>query len=125
MEVLKKIIILILVFVALGSCNKISKEFSLEGSCKEGAKIFREIECLQIFEKLPAFSSPYMKSEGRHLVTGEKCICEDETRVLNNYSELLEKGDTIIKRKGELSFSIHKKDTIIVVKFECEGKVYE
>lgn len=125
MEVLKKIIILILVFVALGSCNKISKEFSLEGSCENDAKIFREIECLQIFERLPTLESYRLKSEGKHLITGEDCICDDGTRALARNADILQKGDTIIKRKGELTFSIHKRDTIIVVKWECEGKVYE
>ncbi|WLD24300.1 hypothetical protein NU10_02550 [Flavobacterium dauae] len=125
MEFLKKIIILSLVFVTVMSCNKLSDFFLPKGSCEDVASIFREIECLQIFEKLPAWDSPYMKSEGTHLLTGKKCVCEDETRSLTDYAHLLEKGDTIIKRKGELSFSIHKKDTVIVVKWECEGKVYE
>jgi len=119
----KKIVFLNFVFIALGSCNKISKEFSLEASCENDMKLIRELECLQIFERLPVLESYKMKSEGRNLVTGEKCICQD--RWFNRYKDNLEKGDTIIKRKGELTFSIHKRDTIIVVKWECEGKVYE
>ena len=107
------------------SCDKLSKEFSLEGSCENDAKIFKEIECLQIFERLPIYESYRLKSEGKSLITGEDCICDDGTRTLENYADILEKGDTIIKRKGELTFSIHKKDTIIVVKWECEGKIYE
>ncbi|WKW46712.1 hypothetical protein P3875_01170 [Myroides sp. JBRI-B21084] len=125
MEFLKKIVILSLFVFLAGSCNKISKEFSLEGSCEDDAKAFREIECLQIFERLPTLESYRLKSEGKHLITGEDCICDDGTRALGNYADILEKGDTIIKRKGELTFSIHKKDTVIVVKWECEGKVYE
>lgn len=124
MEFLKNIIVICFLFIIL-SCNKLSNRFSLSGNCEDVATIFREIECLQIFEKLPAWDSPYMKSEGTHLLTGERCVCEDDTRWLNTYRDILEKGDTIIKRKGELTFSIHKKDTVIVVKWECEGKVYE
>jgi hypothetical protein len=30
-------------------------------------------------------------------------------------------GDTVVKNKGELIFSIHKKDTVLVFPFECEG----
>jgi|SRR5690554_2693927 len=120
MELLKKLICGFL-FLLLFSCN----EFSLKGSCEEGAKLFREVECLQIFEKLPYLESYRLRSEGRHLITGEDCVCDDGTRALGNYADILEKGDTIIKRKGELTFSIHKRDTIIVVKWECEGKIYE
>ena len=124
MEFLKNIAAICFLFIIL-SCNKLSNRFSLNGNCEDVATIFREIECLQIFEKLPAWDSPYMKSEGTHLLTGKRCVCEDDTRWLNTYRDILEKGDTIIKRKGELTFSIHKKDTVIVVKWECEGKVYE
>ncbi len=112
---LNKLLLLLFVLVLLISC--------MEGNCDDARNDMLNVECLQIFERLPTFESYNMKSEGIHLVTGEKCICED--RWLNNYKDLLEKGDTIIKRKGELNFSIHKKDTIIEVKWECEGKVYE
>ena len=37
----------------------------------------------------------------------------------------MEIGDTIIKRKGELSMFVHKKDTVMVFKHNCQGKVYE
>ncbi|MBW3519809.1 hypothetical protein [Flavobacterium sp. NKUCC04_CG] len=117
MEVLGKGVSLVIILLLLSSCLRVD--------CEENARFFRAVECLQIFEKLPTLESPYMKSEGIHLVTGDKCICEDETRALNIYKNILEKGDSIIKRKGELNFSIHKKDTIIEVKWECEGKVYE
>lgn len=73
------------------------------------------LECLQIFEKLPDFDTYKMNSEGLHLITGESCTCSDETRWLINYLKFLQKGDTIIKRKGDMSFSIHKKDTIIKI----------
>jgi len=97
----------------------------LNGSCQNEAQLFRQVECLQVFEKLPVFSDPYLKSEGKHLLTGERCTCEDQTRSLFSYKKLLEKGDTIIKRRGELSFSIHKVDTIINIDWECEGKIYK
>ena len=121
MEILKNIMFFALVSFALFACDRQGKR----ENCEYGAKLFREVECLQIFERLPTFASYRLKSEGIHLVTGEKCICEDQTRALNNYKHILEKGDTIIKRKGELTFSIHKKDTVIVVKWECLGKIYE
>lgn len=87
----------------------------LEGDCLEGKRQTMALECLQIFEKLPDYDTYKMNSEGLHLITGESCICSDETRWLTNYSKFLQKGDTIIKRKGDMSFSIHKKDTIIKI----------
>jgi hypothetical protein len=41
------------------------------------------------------------------------------------YKKHIKIGDTIIKRNGELVFSIHKKDTVLSFNFECEGKVYK
>ena len=43
---------------------------------------------------------------------------------MSQYKNEIEIGDTIIKRKGELTFNIHKKDTIISHEWECEGKTY-
>ena len=107
------IILLILIF---NSCIKID--------CEASAEIARKQECLLIFEKLPAFSSYKLDAIGKHLITKKDCTCSDENRWWVNYSEYLEKGDTIIKKNGELIFSIHKKDTILKFPWECEGKIY-
>ncbi|MCS4239422.1 hypothetical protein M2306_003173 [Myroides gitamensis] len=92
----------------------------LKGDCEIDKKYALAVECLQIITQRPSSSAYNLKSEGIHLFTKRKCICIDETRWLGNYSELLEIGDTIIKRKGELRFSFHKKDTIITVDWRCE-----
>lgn len=110
-----QVTILLLIVCSSRSCDF----FSLKGSCEIDKQHVLDIECLQIFEKLPTFSSPYMNSEGSHLKSGKPCTCRDETRWLNSYKHLLVKGDTIIKHKGELTFSIHKKDTVITIKWEC------
>ena len=39
-------------------------------------------------------------------------------------TNLEEQGDTIIKRKGEYAFNIHKRDTVLTFNVECQGKVY-
>ena len=41
------------------------------------------------------------------------------------YKKYLEKGDTIVKREGELKIWIHKKDTVLVIPFKCHGITYE
>lgn len=97
----------------------------LEHNCDEISKSVRETECLLIFEKLPAFTSPYLNAEGKHLYTKRECTCKDNGRWWSSYREFLEKGDTVIKQKGELIFSIHKKDTILNFNWECDGKKYE
>ncbi|MDM1045482.1 hypothetical protein HX004_11945 [Myroides sp. 1354] len=91
-----------------------------EIDCEANKKYVSTIECLQIVERRPSSSAYNLKSKGVHLLTKKPCTCVDETRWLGCYSELLEKGDTIIKRKGELRFSLHKKDTIITVDWRCE-----
>lgn len=34
-------------------------------------------------------------------------------------------GDTVIKRKNELVFYVHKKDTVLAFPFDCEGQVFK
>ena len=92
--------------------------------CDSSAEYARNRECLLIFEELPAFSSYKLDAKGKHLITKKECECSDEDRWWVQYRGYLEKGDTIIKRKGELIFSIHKKDTILNFNWECNGKVY-
>ena len=41
------------------------------------------------------------------------------------YNSRISIGDTIIKRKGELIFNIHKKDTVLSIPWECESKIYK
>lgn len=111
MGLYKKIFLLIISLI-LYSCN-------LQGSCEIDKKQVAKIECLQIVKKLPFLADPYLGSKGTHLLTGKHCKCIDGRRILSRYRDVIEKGDTIIKRKGELTYSIHKKDTVIVFTFEC------
>ncbi len=107
---------LILFFMFI-SCSQID--------CDSSALIAKERECLLIFEDLPRFSSYKLDAKGKHLINKKECTCSDEGRWWVQYIEFLEKGDTIIKRKGELIFSIHKKDTVLNFDWECEGKIYK
>ncbi|GHB53608.1 hypothetical protein GCM10007390_03020 [Persicitalea jodogahamensis] len=42
-----------------------------------------------------------------------------------DFNDYISKSDTVIKNKGELKFYIHKKDSILVFPFECDGVIYE
>ena len=112
-----KLSLITIVFLILNSCDKID--------CETLAKKAKERECLLIIEKLPVFSKSTLDAEGKHLITKKDCKCSDGSRWWTQYRDYLEEGDTIIKRKGELIFSIHKKDTVLNFNWECEGKVYK
>lgn len=109
--------LVILFLIVFSSCIKID--------CNSSAEYARNRECLLIFEELPLFTSYKLDAKGKHLITRKTCVCSDEDRWWSQYKNYLEKGDTIIKRKGELIFSIHKKDTVLIFNWECDGKIYK
>jgi len=41
------------------------------------------------------------------------------------FKSLISVGDTLIKKEGELRVFIHKRDTVLVYHFECDGKIYD
>jgi len=84
-----------------------------------------EEECSMIVDVPPRPSSVYFKTFGRTITDGKPCKCKEESRWWATFSDQIEKGDTIVKKKGELVFSIHKKDTVLNFNWECEGKVYK
>jgi hypothetical protein len=84
----------------------------------------RNENCIMIVEIPPRPSSVYFKAIGKTL-DNKECICDEESRWWATFSDKIEKGDTIIKRKGSLVFEIHKKDTILTYNWECGGKTYK
>lgn len=95
--------------------------------CDSTVEYYRSDECLLIVEKIPGKTDGRFNFKGINPVTKMKCDCDSDTSDMwwAEYKEHIEIGDTIIKRKGELIFSIHKKDTILSFNFECDGKVYK
>jgi len=69
--------------------------------------------------------STILKYLGKSLRTGKDTLYFKENRWFCKYYKNIEKGDTIIKRKGELLFNIHKKNAVLTFNWECEGKVYK
>jgi len=113
---MKKLIVipfLLLIF----SCNQ-------KPNCEAFLRIDRDSECLMIVESRDWGTSGNLAMDGRNPVTNEKCDCNEENRWWANYRNEINIGDTIIKRKGELTFNIHKKDTIISHEWECDGKTF-
>ena len=95
--------------------------------CEQIANAYRYDECLLIVKKEPGDLDDRFDYRGIDPVTQKGCNCNSSTsdRWWANYKEHIEIGDTIIKKQGELIFSIHKKDTILSFNFECDGKVYK
>lgn len=104
----------------LTSCN-------MQIDCEKLENQYRENEyCELIVEIPPKPNSVYFKAKGKSFDTKMKdCECNVESRWWATFSDKIEKGDTIVKKKGELTFTIHKKDTILKFNWECEGKIYK
>ena len=92
--------------------------------CAQLSKIYREQECLIIVKDIPHKYGVDFEINGRSLKTGNDTLYDEENRWFSLYYEHIEKGDIIIKKRGELIFSIHKKDTILNYYWKCEGKIY-
>ena len=93
--------------------------------CVKLSESYKVDECLIIVSDLPDNKSGYnFKIKGISLKTGKDTVYDEENRWLCKYYKEIEKGDTIIKKNGELIFNIHKKDTILRFNWECEGKIY-
>lgn len=113
---MRKLILLFLILLV--SCEKID--------CEKLSQIKREYECLLIVESLNDSISVYnFDVNGVSLKTNKDTLYKQENRWFCSYYKQIEKGDTIIKRKGELVFNIHKKDTILSFNWECQGKIYK
>lgn len=98
---------------------------SCKPDCDWLANNHRSQECLIIVDELSPATTTTMSIKGISLVDGTYTVSDENQRWWQLYRDQIERGDTIIKRKGELTFNIHKKDTILSYKWECEGKVYE
>ncbi|HLV52091.1 MAG TPA: hypothetical protein VKY44_09070 [Flavobacterium sp.] len=66
-----------------------------------------------------------MKFVGKKINSDEISTTRIVGRWYRRFINYMEVGDTIIKREGELILYIHKKDTTMIFKPECEGQVYE
>ena len=113
---LKEIIIIFCCFCVV-SCT----------DCETLANSYRDDECSLIVEYIPDIKEKYFNFKGRNPYNDEKCNCKSKIsyRWWNVYKDKISKGDTIIKRRGELTFHIHKKDTSLVFNWECNGKTYK
>lgn len=119
-KIMKKNIASLFLCLSLFSCGP-------NYDCDLVANAYRNDECLLIVKKIPSDIDDRFDYKGINLITKKDCDCNSSTsdRWWANYKANIEVDDTIIKKKGELIFNIHKKDTILSFNFECDGKVYK
>lgn len=104
----------VLIFV---SCSKVD--------CNKSADYYRGMDINFVIIKKKALNHgrevnfKVKNSKNNEIET----YCEENTWFAWYYDKF-KNGDTIIKKRGELIFSIHKKDTILSFNFECDGKMY-
>ncbi len=83
------------------------------------ARELAEEECILVVEIPPSsYTSHMFKAKGYSPLTKRPCECNHYNRWWSSYKDEIGVGDTIIKKKGELVFSIHKKDSIISHKYK-------
>ena len=88
-------------------------------NCKRDTETALEEECNLVVE-IPPSDYPYLfKTKGYVPVTNESVVCHNDSRWWSLYTKEIKVGDTIVKKKGELIFYIHKKDTIIAHEWVC------
>ena len=88
-------------------------------NCKRDTETALEEECNLVVE-IPPSDDPYLfKTKGYVPVTNESVVCHNDSRWWSLYTKEIKVGDTIVKKRGELIFYIHKKDTIITHEWVC------
>lgn len=112
---MKKKIVLLITILSLYSCGI---------DCKEATDVYR-IDNIEVFLIERPVIRGEMKFEGRKINSDRIITTKIMGRWYRHYIEYMKVGDTIIKREQELILYIHKKDTTMLVKWECEGQVYE
>lgn len=104
------IICLIIVLIFFLLTNRIDHQ--------SNAKRLAEEQCILVAETPPSsYTSEMFKTKGYNPITKKPCECNHYNRWWSSYKNEIEVGDTIVKKKGELVFSIHKKDSIISHKY--------
>ena len=88
-------------------------------NCKRDTETALEDECNLVVIIPPSKYPNLFKTKGYDPISKEEKFYEDGNRWLDFYKKEIEEGDTIVKKKGELIFYIHKEDTIIAHEWVC------
>ncbi|KOP39228.1 hypothetical protein DBB36_02110 [Flavobacterium sp. WLB] len=95
----------------------------LKADCESLFEKRKNDDFLIVVQEIPNTGGYRFNIKGINPTTGKKIEYKNDG--WSEYNNLISIGDTIIKRKGEVLFSIHKKDTILSLSWQCEGKTYK
>lgn len=116
---MKYLVVLLSVGFMFSSCN------NLRPDCEALTKSELQMECIVIASELPTQkSSNYFVLKGTNIYTNSKKTIIDPGRKWSQYKKHIEIGDTLIKRRGELTAYIHKRGEVLVFPWKCGGEVY-
>ena len=87
--------------------------------CERSRNYILDDECNLVVIIPPSKYPNLFKIKGYDPISKEEKFYEDGNRWLDFYKKEIEEGDTIVKKKGELIFYIHKEDTIIAHEWVC------
>ena len=93
---------------------------SCKVDCEKIAELHQIVEYNIIVKELLKSSGNDCGVIGKDLKTGKNIVHEEENRWFCRFYKKIEAGDTIVKKKNELCYSIHKKDTILNYYWRCE-----
>ncbi|MBO9616844.1 MAG: hypothetical protein J7619_29430 [Dyadobacter sp.] len=111
---MKHVTILLTIFF-LSGCYQIT--------CRELKERLRDRECNIVASYTPNGGRDfYLK--GHDPVTGRRLFYRDQEAWYIEFEHKISPGDTVVKIKGELRFSIHKKEGVLVFPFECTEPLY-
>lgn len=110
---IKKLILFVCFVFLVNSCE-------LKPDCESNTKFNLSTECIAVALEKPTHSAVFLK-KGYNPYTQEICKCEENDRWMRIFYKEMDIGDTIIKKRGELFFQIHKADTVITHKFKCSS----
>ncbi len=114
---MKKYLLSFTFFIILSNCEKVD--------CDKSVEYYRKMDVnFVIIEKKALNHGREVNFKIKNIKNNEFENYNEENTWFAWYYANFEKGDTIIKNKGELVFCIHKKDTVLSFNFECDGKIY-
>lgn len=88
-------------------------------NCKRDTYTALEDECNLVVIIPPSEYPNLFRTKGYDPISKERKFCDNDNRWWDEYKKEIKVGDTIVKKKGELVFYIHKKDTIIAHEWVC------
>ena len=95
------------------------------GDCEFFANQYRKDHFNIILQSKPSSGREYV-IKGINPITKLKVEYYSKGGLLDvPFKYLVSIGDTLVKKEGELRVFIHKRDTVLVYHFECDGKVYD